>query len=62
MDLPYYIITVADLLRWLRRRGKHYEHALADDSVTVTVNKQFVPNDWVLLDNDEVAIVPKAKL
>ncbi len=62
VDLPYYIITVADLLRWLRRRGKHYEHALADDSVTVTVNKQFVPNDWVLLDNDEVAIVPKAKL
>jgi len=61
VDLPYYISTVSDLLRWLRRRGKHYDRALADDSVTVTVNKQFVANDWTLLDNDEVAIVPKAK-
>jgi len=61
IDLPYYIITVSDLLRWLRRRGEHYDRALADDSVTVTVNKQFVANDWTLLDNDEVAIVPKAK-
>lgn len=62
VDLPYYIITVEDLLRWLRRRGDNYESALADDAVTVTVNKQFVPQDWTLLDNDEVAIVPKAKL
>ncbi len=58
LTLPPGIQTVAELLGWLRKLKHEYGYMLADDNVTVTVNKQFAENFTRLDGGDEIGIVP----
>lgn len=33
LDIPADLVTIADLVRWLKARGENYEAAFANDSV-----------------------------
>ncbi|MGE5241742.1 MAG: MoaD/ThiS family protein [Bacteroidota bacterium] len=56
-DLPPSVTDVRALLAWLRQRGENWEHALAENAVRVTVNRQFVALDSPVDNNAEIAIV-----
>lgn len=56
-DLPSSVTDVRTLLAWLRQRGENWEHALAENAVRVTVNRQFVALDSPVDNNAEIAIV-----
>jgi DUF971 family protein/molybdopterin converting factor small subunit len=57
---PATVETVEQLLAWLRRVKGDRGYLLADDSVRVTVNKQFAEPFTRLDPGDEVAIVPNS--
>ncbi len=46
------------LLTWLRGRGEPWQAALADGTVTVTVNKNFTALEVQVKETDEIAIIP----
>jgi molybdopterin synthase sulfur carrier subunit len=59
VDLPGQVRDVAGLLDWLKSRGGAYAEALRDLSVVrVAVNQDYVGNDHLLREGDEVAIFP----
>lgn len=59
VDLPPQVREVAGLLDWLKSRGGGYAEALRDSSVIrVAVNREYVGNDHLLREGDEVAIFP----
>ena len=57
--LPESVVTIADLLAWLRERGPQWTNSFADKQVQVTVNKQFVELSTPIVQGDELAIVPQ---
>ena len=57
---PDTVDTVEQLLAWLRRVKGERGYLLVDDSVRVTVNKQFAEPFTKLDPGDEVAIVPNS--
>jgi len=59
VTLPDSVMTVVDLLSWLRERGEAWTDSFADLQVQVTVNKQFAEPTTPLAQGDEVAIVPR---
>lgn len=59
--LPESVTNVETLLAWLRRRGDSWEKAFADESVQVTVNKQFSEPYTLVEHGDEVAFVPRPR-
>lgn len=61
ISLPTSIQTVENLLKLLRMRGESWQKMFADDSVQVTVNKQFAELFTKLDEGDEVAFVPVSK-
>jgi molybdopterin synthase sulfur carrier subunit len=56
-DLPPSVTDVRTLLTWLRQRGENWEHALAENAVRVTVDRQFVALDSPVDNHAEIAIV-----
>jgi DUF971 family protein/molybdopterin converting factor small subunit len=58
LDLPESVTTVETLLAWLRKVKRENGYLLADDNVTVTVNKQFTEPFTRIDINDEIGIVP----
>ena len=60
--LPASVRSVGELLAFLRTRGEKWEKSLADDGVTITLNKQFVDFAAKLWNGDEIAIVPTKRL
>jgi DUF971 family protein/molybdopterin converting factor small subunit len=61
LELPEEISKVEDLLALLRKRGFAWKRAFGEDSIQVTVNKEFAELFTVLEDGDEIAFVPKPK-
>ena len=58
VQFPNSVINVATLLHWLRTRGPKWQEALAENRVSLTINKQFAALDVQLAQNDEIAIIP----
>ena len=59
VDLPEAVVTVADLLQWLRQRGEPWLSELAPGKTfRVAVNQEMVDFSQVLSDNAEIAIFP----
>jgi sulfur-carrier protein len=59
VELPAGVLTVGDLLTWLKRRGPRFADALQDASVVrVAVNQDYVPSSHPLRPGDEVALFP----
>lgn len=57
--LPEAVVTVADLLQWLRQRGEPWLSELASGKTfRVAVNQDMVDFSHVLSDNAEIAIFP----
>lgn len=61
LKLPESIRDIQSLLKLLRFRGEDWKNMFADDTVQVTVNKQFAELFTKLEDGDEVAFVPVSK-
>ena len=56
---PGSVRNVADLLDWLKQRGRGYEQALADLSIVrVAVNQDYAKLDHPVAPDDEVALFP----
>jgi DUF971 family protein/molybdopterin converting factor small subunit len=58
LTLPPEVTDVTTLLAWLRRRERERGYLLADDTVRVTVNRQFAEPFTRIDDGDEIAVVP----
>jgi len=58
VTLPAEVTDVTALLGWLRRRERERGYLLADESVRVTVNRQFTEPFTRIDDGDEIAVVP----
>jgi DUF971 family protein/molybdopterin converting factor small subunit len=59
LKVPASVVTVEELLDWLKKRGETWQQALDRYELTVTINKQFVELDTPVEEGDEVAIVPR---
>ena len=59
ITVPDSVTNVESLLTWMRKRGKRWEEAFADNRLQVTVNKQFSEPYTLVEHGDEVAFVPK---
>jgi DUF971 family protein/molybdopterin converting factor small subunit len=60
-ELPDTVTNVETLLTWIRKRGKSWDEAFADNRVQVTVNKQFSEPYTLIEHGDEVAFVPRPR-
>ncbi len=59
VDLPADVVTVADLLSWLRSRGEEYEHALQHPKIIrVAIDQEHAGHDEALAGAREVALFP----
>jgi molybdopterin synthase sulfur carrier subunit len=57
--LPPDIVTVADLLRWLRARGDGYAEALRhSEAIRVAINHEHVRHDEAIAGAREIALFP----
>jgi molybdopterin synthase sulfur carrier subunit len=59
VDLPASVVTVADLLRWLKSRGEEYENALQyPDVIRVAINQEHVDHREKIAGAREIALFP----
>ncbi|MEJ1355571.1 MAG: MoaD/ThiS family protein [Candidatus Sedimenticola sp. (ex Thyasira tokunagai)] len=58
VELPPAVTDVASLVEWLQRRNRDIAHLFQDESVRVTVNKQFAEPFTRIESGDEVAFIP----
>ncbi|GGD85779.1 molybdopterin synthase sulfur carrier subunit [Aureimonas endophytica] len=59
VQLPAGVVTVADLLHWLKGRGANYEAALqAPESIRVAIDQEHVDHSEPLAGASEIAIFP----
>ena len=58
LALPNEVVTVAELLYWLRQRGDDWTEAIDPSRITVTVNRQFSEPTTRLRHQDEVSLTP----
>ena len=59
LDTPGNIVTVAELVDWLKTRGPNYAAALSNPKlVRVAVNREYVAYDHRVKPGDEVALFP----
>jgi molybdopterin synthase sulfur carrier subunit len=59
VEPPAGTVSVADLVLWLRSRGKGYAEALADTGrVRCAVNQDFGTPETRVADGDEIAFFP----
>ena len=56
---PAHVLTVGELVEWLKSRGPGYAAAFADPAVVkAAVNREFARPDRRLMPGDEVALFP----
>ncbi|MET3792644.1 molybdopterin converting factor subunit 1 [Aquamicrobium terrae] len=59
LDLPADVVTVSDLLKWLRQRGEEYENALQHPEVIrVAINQEHVGHGEKIAGASEIALFP----
>jgi molybdopterin synthase sulfur carrier subunit len=59
ISLPAEVVTVADLLGWLRGRGEEYEHALHhQDVIRVAIDQEHVDHREKISGASEIALFP----
>ena len=59
VSLPAEVVTVSDLLRWLRGRGEEYEHALRhQDVIRVAIDQEHVDHQTRIAGAAEIALFP----
>lgn len=59
VSLPAGIVTVADLLAWLRGRGEGYESALMrPEVIRVAIDREHVGHDEAIAGAREIALFP----
>lgn len=58
VTLPAAVIDVRALLAWLRARGGNWERVLTEETVRVTVNRQFAMPETRIDNASEIAIIP----
>ena len=59
LTLPAEVVTTADLLGWLKKRGPEYEHALAEPrAIRVAVDRVHARPETPLAGAREVALFP----
>jgi sulfur-carrier protein len=58
VELPEYIVTIADLVGWLKLRGDEYELAFLSNSVRVAIDQNHVKLDAVIAGAQEIAFFP----
>ncbi len=59
IEIPSDVATVADLIKWLRKRGEGYDHAFSDlRLIRAAVNRTHVKFDHALAGATEVAFFP----
>jgi sulfur-carrier protein len=59
VELPAAVVTVRDLLHWLKGRGPEYEAALlAPEVVRVAIDQEHVDHSEAILGAKEIAIFP----
>lgn len=59
VELPSGIVTVDDLLRWLKARGPGYEAALlSPQSIRVAIDQEHVDHSEAIAGASEIAIFP----
>ncbi|MCQ0988358.1 molybdopterin converting factor subunit 1 [Jiella marina] len=59
VELPAGVVTVEDLLRWLKSRGETYDAALqAPEIIRVAIDQEHVDHSEPLAGAKEVAIFP----
>ena len=57
--LPAEVMTVADLITWLSRRGPEFDAAFEfAEVIKVVVNQEFAHNDQPVSDDDDVIFFP----
>lgn len=57
VTLPPSVTDVRGLLAWLRTRGENWDRALMENTVQVTVNRQFAAPETKIENTVEIAIV-----
>ncbi len=58
IELPEYIITIADLIGWLVKRGDEYAQAFTSGSVRVAIDHSHVKLDAAIAGAQEIAFFP----
>jgi sulfur-carrier protein len=59
IDPPAEVVTVADLVDWLKGRGEEFEYAFEDDSIIrVAVDRTHAPMTTPLAGAREIAFFP----
>lgn len=59
LDLPAHVVTVRDLLQWLKARGDGYEQALQyPDVIRVAINQEHVDHSEPVSGAREIALFP----
>ena len=59
ISCPGDVVTVADLIAWLRSRGDEYDHALScGDMIRASLDRSHVRHDAVLAGAQEIALFP----
>jgi molybdopterin synthase sulfur carrier subunit len=59
VELPAGIVTVSDLLHWLKGRGENYDHALqAPEVIRVAINQEHVVHSEPIAGASEIALFP----
>lgn len=61
VTIPATVVSVEDLLSWLRERGKKWSETFNIRQVQVTINKQFAESFTLIDQGDEIALVPRAR-
>lgn len=59
VDLPSCVVTVADLLDWLKSRGEEYEAALAfPEAIRVAINQEHAERHEPIAGAREIGLFP----
>lgn len=59
VDLPENVVTVADLVRWLKTRGEEYEYAFENEAIVrAAVDHMHVKPDAPIGGAQEIAFFP----
>jgi molybdopterin synthase sulfur carrier subunit len=59
VDLPENVLTITDLVRWLKTRGEEYEYAFENEAVVrAAIDHTHVKPDAVIADAREIAFFP----
>lgn len=59
VSLPAHVMTIAQLIEYLRARGGGYAEVFGDpDRLRAAVNQEYAPFETIIADSDEIAFFP----